>query len=134
MQKTKRKSSHSAILEVDEEDDELEQYGSECSNYNLEVESTLDATAADQATSLSCLLEKDLDMNEGNFNLIKNSKAFKRSKKSKHTNNPIASNDFEHILDDDEELNDHLTMSKRLSEEDTWLKSAYSHPYATNYK
>ena len=54
------------------------------------------------ANNLSSLLEKDLDMNENTFNMIKNSKAFKRSKNSNGNGNRNISDDFEHILDSDE--------------------------------
>jgi len=113
----RKKSSNSVILEIEEEDQFT---GSDLdSKYSLidEDENSQNETRS-TGNNMSCLFEKDMDMNEGNFNLIKNSRIFKRNKKSKHGDSKNGIADFDHILDSDEMQNESNSMSKRLSEED----------------
>ena len=68
------------ILEIDEEN---EVSGSDVdSKYSL-IEGDTQNETGSTAGDMAQLFDKEMDMNEGNFNLIKNSKAFKRNKNRK---------------------------------------------------
>ena len=126
----KSKKSNEVIVEVDEDGFT----GSDLdSKYSLIEEDSQNETRS-TGGDVTQLFDKDMEMNESNFNLIKNSRVFKRSKNNTNGASKNSCDDFEHILDSDEQAHETINMKNRLSEEDNWFGNGYSKSSAYNRK